>query len=326
MAFHIPTIEDIREAARRLSGDVHETPVLTSKTFDELTSTRCFLKAENVQRVGAFKIRGALNKLRTLSDEERARGVITYSSGNHGQATACAARLENVSCVVVMPEDARAAKRNATLAYGAEVTTAGTTSEDRHTRAMELQERHGYTVIPPYEDPLIIAGQGTCGLEVVRQVPDLDVLLVPVGGGGLISGCALAVKSLMPSVEVIGVETAGADDATQSFHRKELIRYASTDTIADGMRNLSVGKLNFELMLDYVDDMITVSDSDVVAMMRFFFERMKMVVEPTGAVTATAARVHAHRFAGKTVCAVVSGGNIGTEDFCALTASGGSAS
>lgn len=319
MHHHTPTLEDIRRAAERISGDAHRTPVLTSQTFHRETDANTFFKMENLQRVGAFKIRGALNRIRSLGPEEKARGVITYSSGNHGQATAAAARIEGARCVVVMPEDARAAKRDATIAYGAEVVTAGMTSEDRYARAMELHEEFGYTVIPPYDDPFIIAGQGTCGLEIAEEVPGLDILLVPVGGGGLISGCAVAVKSLMPAVQVIGVETEGADDATQSFRRGVLTRYESTDTIADGMRNLSVGKLNFAVMREYVDDMVTVSDTDVLSMMRFFFERMKTVVEPTGSVAAAAVRLHRGRFAGKTVCAIVSGGNIGVADFCSLT-------
>ncbi len=313
-----PRFEDIQQAAASISGRIHKTPVLHSRTFNNETNSRSFFKAENLQRIGAFKIRGALNKIRSLSDEEKSRGVITFSSGNHGQATALAARLENIQCVVVMPEDARISKKNAAQGYGAEIITAGTTSEDRYQRAMELRKQYGYTVIPPYEDPFIIAGQGTCGLEIVEQIPDVEYVLIPVGGGGLISGCALAIKSKLPSVKVIGVETAGADDANQSFRQKKLVRYESTNTIADGMRNLSLGTINFEMLLRFVDDMLTVSDDDVVAMMRFFFERMKTVVEPTGAVASAAIRVHNERFKDKRVCAIISGGNIGIEDFCRL--------
>jgi len=315
MSFKIPSYTSIEEAATRISENIHRTPILTSQTFDRETGTHTHFKAENLQRIGAFKIRGALNKIRSLSDKEKSRGVITFSSGNHGQATALAARLENIKSVVVMPEDARISKKNAARGYGAEIVSAGTTSEDRYQRAMELHEQYGYTVIPPYEDSLIITGQGTCGLEIVEQIPDVEYVLIPVGGGGLISGCALAIKSKLPSVKVIGVETVGADDANQSFRQKKLIRYDSTNTIADGMRNLSLGKINFEMIVQYVDDMLMVSDEEVVAMMRFFFERMKTVVEPTGAVASAAIRVHNERFKDKRVCAIISGGNIGIEDF-----------
>jgi threo-3-hydroxy-L-aspartate ammonia-lyase len=214
-----------------------------------------------------------------------------------------------------MPENARASKLKAAEGYGAEVITAGTTSEDRMNRAMELHEKHGYTVISPYDDPYVIAGQGTCGVEIIEQVPDVEVVLIPVGGGGLISGCALAIKSEKPSVEVIGVETEGADDANQTFRQKKLVRYEKTSTIADGMRNLSLGNLNFKMIMKYVDDMLTVSDAEVIETMRFFFERMKIVAEPTGAVAPAAVQVHSERFKDKKVCAVISGGNIGIDDF-----------
>lgn len=315
MITDLPTFSDIENANTRLAGAIHTTPVLHSRTFDSQTHTRSFFKAENLQRIGAFKIRGALNKIRSLTDGEKARGVVTFSSGNHAQATALAARLENIPCIVVMPENARESKRKATEGYGARVMTAGTTSDERLNRAMELHNEHGYTIIPPYDDPYVIAGQGTCGLEIIDQIPDVDVVLIPVGGGGLISGCALAIKSLKPSVKVIGVETDGADDAYQSFRQKKLIRYETTSTIADGIRSLSVGDRNFAMIMQYVDDMLTVPDAEVVEMMRFFFERMKIVAEPTGAVASAAARVHRQRFQDQKVCAIISGGNIGSKDF-----------
>jgi len=314
----MPTFADIEQAVSRIAGDIHTTPLLRSRTFDAQTDTHTYFKAENLQRIGAFKIRGAFNKIRNLTDDEKSRGVITFSSGNHGQATALAARLAKIKSIVVMPENARASKRKATEEYGARVILAGSTSEDRYNHAMELHKEFGYTVIPPYDDPFIIAGQGTCGIEILNQLPGIDVVLAPVGGGGLIAGCALAIKTMQPSVRVIGVETEGADDANQSFKQKKLIRYEKTSTIADGMRNLSVGDLNFEMVLKYVDDMLTVSDADVITMMKFFFERMKIVVEPTGAVAPAAVRVHGDMFKGKNVCAIISGGNIGAEDFCSL--------
>jgi threo-3-hydroxy-L-aspartate ammonia-lyase len=318
MEIQMPTLADIEQAAERIKGEIHLTPLLHSRTFDSETGSSTSFKTENLQRVGAFKIRGALNKIRSLTEYEKSRGVVTFSSGNHGQATALATRLEDIKCVVVMPENARTSKRNAAQGYGAHVVAAGTTSEDRYKRAMELHKEFGYTIIPPYDDHFIIAGQGTCGLEIIEQFPDVDVVLIPVGGGGLISGCALAIKSKKSGVRVIGVETKGADDANQSFRQKKLIRYDKTSTIADGMRNLSLGNLNFEMILKYVDDMMTVSDEDVISMMRFFFERMKIVVEPTGAVAAAAVRVHCDQFQGKRVCAVISGGNIDTNDFFSL--------
>jgi len=314
----MPTFTNIEEAAARIAGNIHTTPLLKSRTFNEQTGTITYFKAENLQRIGAFKIRGAFNKILQLSDDEKSRGIVTYSSGNHAQATALAARSANIQCLVVMPENARTSKRTATEGYGAQVVLAGKTSEDRFNRAMELHKESGYTIIPPYDDSYIIAGQGTCGMEIVKQYSDVDAVLAPVGGGGLIAGCALAIKTLKPTVRVIGVETEGADDANQSFRQKKLIRYEKTVTIADGMRNLSVGNLNFEMILRYVDDMLTVSDADVIEMMRFFFERMKIVAEPTGAVAPAAVRVHSDMFKGKKVCAIISGGNIGTEDFCSL--------
>jgi threo-3-hydroxy-L-aspartate ammonia-lyase len=317
-----PTYGEIEDAVKRIGNDAHTTPVFRSRTFNRLTDTDAYFKAENLQRVGAFKIRGALNKIRSLSKEEKRPGVITYSSGNHAQATALAAQMEKIRCVVVMPEDARRSKRSAAEEYGADIVIAGLTSDDRYHRARELQEKFGYTMIPPYDDPYIIAGQGTCGLEILRQLPEVEAILVPVGGGGLIAGCALAVKSVRPDIRVIGVETEGADDANQSFRQKIIVKYESTSTIADGMRNLSVGNLTFDIMVQHVDDMLTVSDDDVRLMMRFFFERMKMVVEPTGAVAPAAVRVHAGKFTGKKVCAIISGGNIGIDDFFELLGSG----
>lgn len=318
MIKNIPTFADIEQAIIQIAGNIHITPLLRSRTFDTQTGTSTYFKAENLQRIGAFKFRGAYNKICNLSELEKSRGVITFSSGNHGQATALAARLANIKCIVVMPENARASKRKATEEYGARVILAGTTSEDRFNRAMELHKEYGYTVIPPYDDPFIIAGQGTCGIEILNQFADIDIVLIPVGGGGLIAGCALAIKSMQPSIRVIGVETEGADDATHSFRQKKLIRYEKTSTIADGMRNLALGEVNFEMILKYVDDMLTVSDADVITMMQFFFERMKIVVEPTGAVAPAAVRVHGDMFKGKNVCTIISGGNIGAEDFCSL--------
>ncbi len=316
MKHSLPAFDDVRRALERIKTDIHTTPVLHSSGFDRETGCTAFFKAENFQRTGAFKLRGAINKIRSLQDSEKTRGVVTFSSGNHGQATALAARLEGIRCIVVMPQNASEFKKKAASGYGAILEFAGTTSEERMTRALELQNEYGSILVPPYDDPFIIAGQGTCAVEIVNQIPDLDIVLIPVGGGGLISGCAIVIKSLNPKIKVIGVETEGADDANRSFREKKLIRYDRTETIADGMRNLCVGDLNFEAIVTYVDDMLTVTDDGVRDMMKFFFERMKIAVEPTGAVSAAAIRTHSGIFSGKRVCAIISGGNIGTADFC----------
>jgi threo-3-hydroxy-L-aspartate ammonia-lyase len=311
-------MDDIYAAVRRIENDIQMTPVCASRTFDRRTGAIVRFKCENLQRTGSFKLRGALNKVRSLAGAESPAGVITFSSGNHGQAVALAAGISQIPCIVVMPEDARPAKQAAVRAYGANVVFAGTTSEDRRLRAVALQERYGYAMVPPYDDPFVVAGQGTVALEILEQAGDVDAVLVPVGGGGLISGCALAVKSVRPRITVIGVEPEGADDASRSFLTGSLVRYERTSTIADGVRNLSLGDLNFALIRRYVDDFITVSDDDIREMMKFFFERMKLVVEPTGAVAAAALLKHAKRFRDKKVCCIVSGGNIDAGDFSRL--------
>lgn len=311
------TLDDIRKTAEN-NREVHRTPVFTSQTLSDQTGIDVCFKAENLQKAGAFKIRGALNTVRSLSEEEKARGVVTYSSGNHAQATAIAAALEGIDCVVVMPEDVREVKKQGARSYGAEVELAGYTTEDRRKRAMELKEQHGYTVIPPYDDPRIITGQATTALEILEQVSDVEYILVPIGGGGLISGVALATKYINPNVKVIGVETEGADDAKRSFEQGKIVRLDSVDTIADGIRSLCVGDLNFEIIRQYVDDVITIPDDRILQMMRFFFERMKLVVEPTGAVASGALPEYSERFQGAKVCSIISGGNIGVEQFAEM--------
>ena len=311
------TLDDIRNTAEK-NKEVHRTPVFASTTLSDQTGIEVCFKAENLQKAGAFKIRGALNAVRSLSDEEKARGVITYSSGNHAQATALAAALEGINCIVVMPEDVREVKKQGARSYGAAIELAGYTTEDRRKRAMELKEQHGYTVIPPYDDPRIITGQGTVALEVLEQVSDLDYILAPIGGGGLISGIALATKLINPKIKVIGVETEGADDAKRSFEQGEIIRLDTVETIADGIRSLCVGDLNFEVIRQYVDDIVTIPDERILQMMRFFFERMKLVVEPTGAVASGALLEHSQRFQGAKVCSIISGGNIGVEQFAEM--------
>ena len=304
------TISDIEAAARVIAPHVHRTPLLTSATFDALTGNTTFFKAENLQRIGAFKIRGAYNKIASLTDAERARGVIAHSSGNHAQGVALASKLFGIAATVVMPHNSLPNKLEATKGYGANVVLCEDSTDDRERVTSELIERHRYVLIHPYNDEKLIAGQGTVALELFQDVKDLDVLFVPVGGGGLIAGCAVAAKHFSSTVRVIGVETEGANDCYQSFRAGRIIKIPAANTIADGMRTLSVGPINFEIMQRCVDDVITVGDADVLRMMKFFYERMKVVVEPTGAVAPAAALVNALGLRGKRIGAVISGGNV----------------
>ena len=301
---------DIEEARRVLNGVVHKTPLLTSRTFNERSGNTVFLKGEHLQRVGAFKIRGAYNKIASLKPEERRRGVVAHSSGNHAQGVALAARLLDVKATVVMPRNSVPAKVEATRAYGAEVVFCGDSSGDRERVARELQEQQGLAPVPPYDDDKIIAGQGTIVPEVFEEVQHLDYLFVPVGGGGLIAGNALAAKRLFPRIRVIGVETEAANDCAQSFRQKSIVRIDPPKTIADGMRTQSVGVRNFEIILRYVDDVVTVTDEQVIGTMKFLFERMKAVVEPTGAVAPAAVLYNVLGVHSSAVCAIISGGNV----------------
>jgi threo-3-hydroxy-L-aspartate ammonia-lyase len=306
---------DIESAYSVLKNVIHKTPLLSSKTFDGMVGVQTYFKAENFQRIGAFKIRGAYNKIFALSQEERKAGVIAHSSGNHAQGVALACKLLGIKSVVVMPSDSVKSKVEAAKSYGAEVVFTGNTTDDREKTTTELIDKYGYTLVPPYDDDKIIAGQGTVGLEIMQEIKDLDYLFVPVGGGGLISGCAVAIKNISPKTKVIGVETEGANDCYQSFKEKRIVKLASVNTIADGMRTLSVGKHNFEIIMKYVDDVITVTDEDAVDMIKFFFGRMKIVVEPTGAVAPAAIMKNVLGLKDKKVCAVISGGNVDTKLF-----------
>jgi len=300
---------DIEEAYRRLKPIVHHTPLLRSRTFDEISGNTVLCKAENLQRIGAFKIRGAYHKIASLSSEERQRGIVAHSSGNHAQGVALACKLLGVKGTVVMPEGSTPNKVDAARAYGAEIVFCKDSSEDRERVARELERQHGYILVPPFDDDMIIAGQGTVMMEIADDVEALDYLFVPIGGGGLIGGCALAAKQRFPSIRVIGVETAPANDAQQSFRTKSIVRIAPPATIADGMRTQALGKRNFEIIMRYVDDIVTVRDEQVVTMMRFFLERMKTLAEPTGAVAPAAVYHNVLKLSGKRVAAVISGGN-----------------
>ncbi len=269
-----------------------------------------WLKAENLQRTGSFKIRGAYNAVAGLNEAERARGVITYSSGNHGQAVACAAQLQGIHAMVVMPEDAMPGKIEATRRWGAEVCFAGHTSLDRQERALELVEEHGYSVIPPFDDVRIIAGQGTAGLEILEQRPTLTAVVVPIGGGGLISGISTAIKSLRPDVRVIGVEPEGGADAQQSLATGTLVTLPKINTVADGLRTSRVGELNFEIIRQCVDEIVRVPDSEILEAVGLIAREARLVVEPSGAVAPAAVLFGHTGLEGADIVAVISGGNV----------------
>jgi threonine dehydratase len=305
------TIDDVREAARRLKGHIHRTPVITSRSFDEASGHRVFFKCENLQRAGAFKIRGALNKLLTLTDEERRRGVVGFSSGNHAQGVALAAKLTRASAIILMPTDAPASKVAATRGYGAEVVFYDRQTEDREARAKDLVATTGRVLVPPYDDPAIMAGQGTAALELLEEVPDLDALLTPMGGGGLMAGCSTVATALRPSMKIYGVEADTANDTYLSFKKGERVSIAPPPTIADGIRNLSPGTLTFPINQRNVTDVLLVSDKEIEEAVRFLLLRAKILVEPTGAVPAAA--LLADRLPmpkGSRVGVVLSGGNI----------------
>ena len=307
------TFSDIQSAYERVKPIVHRTPILRSSTFNNLTGLNVYFKAENFQKIGAFKIRGAYNKISSLSDEQKKAGIIAHSSGNHAQGVALSCKILGLKSVIVMPENSLKNKIEAVKSYGSEVIFCGETTDDRERKTFALIEKFGYTFVPPYDDDFIIAGQGTTALEIIDELKDLDYLFIPIGGGGLISGCSIVVKHLSPKTKVIGVETEGANDCYQSFKNKELVKLKSTNTIADGMRTLSVGRRNFEIIMKYVDDVVTVSDGDLIEMMKFFLERMKIVVEPTGAVASAALMKNVLSLKNKNVCAIISGGNVDLE-------------
>ncbi|MBD2499698.1 threo-3-hydroxy-L-aspartate ammonia-lyase [Anabaena azotica] len=304
------SINDIQAAQLRLAGIAHRTPVLTSRTVNDRTHCEVFFKCENFQRTGAFKFRGAYNALAQLSPAQKNQGVLTFSSGNHGQAIALAGKLLNIPTTIVMPDDAPTVKQTATKSYGAEVILYNRQQTNREELAQNLASDRALTLIPPYDHPHVIAGQGTAALELVQEVGELDLLLVCCGGGGLISGCAIAAKALLPDVRVIGVEPALADDATRSFYTKTLQTVKNPQTIADGARTPSLGKITFPLVLQYVDDMVTVSEQAISRTMFFLWERMKIVVEPTGVLAAAALLEDVVTAPGKRVGVIISGGNV----------------
>lgn len=304
------TYSDIENAYRRIQPAIHKTPLLTSKTFNSQCGNDVYLKCENFQRIGAFKIRGAYNKIARLTTEERKKGIVAHSSGNHAQGVALAASMLNVKSTVVMPKNSLPNKVNAARSYGAEIIFSEDSSDDRERVAKRLETEFGFIPVPPFDDDDIIAGQGTISVEIAQDLDELDYLFVPVGGGGIIAGNAIAAKQHFPKIKIIGVETEPANDCYRSFRKKEIIRIDPPATIADGMRTQAVGKRNFEIILKYVDDIITVTDAQVMEMMRFVMERMKIIVEPTGAVAPAAVFHNILGITGKKVCAIVSGGNL----------------
>ena len=304
------TIEDVCSAAERIRNVAHRTPVATSRLLDEECGNRMLLKCENLQRAGAFKFRGAFNAISRLTETERARGVITYSSGNHAQAVALVSKMLGVRATIVMPANAPAMKLEATRSYGAEIVTYDPVSAKRETIAVEIAAERGCSVIPPFDHPHVIAGQGTAALELIEESGPHDLLLVPCGGGGLLSGCAIASKHLAPACRVIGVEPTAGDDATRSFHSGTLITVHNPDTIADGARTASLGQLTFPLVRRWADDMVTVEDDDLVRTMRFVWTRMKLIVEPTGVLGLAAIFNHRYAVEGKKIGVIISGGNV----------------
>lgn len=285
----LPTADDVRRAAIQIARAAHRTPVLTSRTIDEHVGARVFFKCENLQRAGAFKFRGAYNALSRLTLPEQRRGVVTYSSGNHAQAVALAGRLLDIPRTIVMPSDAPHVKKAATIAYGGEVVEYDRARESREAIGRALADERGLTLIPPYDHPDVIAGQGTATLELIEEAGPLDLLLIPCGGGGLLSGSALIARDLSPDCLVVGVEPAAGDDATRSFQTRRLQSVSNPDTVADGARTPSLGSLTFPLVLDLVSDMTTVTDRELLDTMFFLWERLKVLVEPTGALAAAAA-------------------------------------
>ena len=322
------TFGDVQQAAQRLAGQAHRTPVLRSRSADERSGASLFFKCENLQRMGAFKFRGAYNALSQFTPAQKRAGVIAFSSGNHAQAVALSARLLDMPSVIVMPQDAPQSKLEATRAYQqgmarSEVVLFDRYTEDREALCRRLADERGMTMIPPYDHPHVMAGQGTAALELIEEVGTLDALLVCVGGGGLISGCAVAAKHLLPDVAVYGIEPEAGNDTQQSLQRGEIVRIDTPRTIADGAQTQSSGQLTFPVIQTLVNGVLTVSDAQLVQAMRFFAARMKLVVEPTGCLAAAAVLQDAIDLRGQRVGVIVSGGNVDLARFGALLAGAG---
>ncbi len=314
------SFDDVAAAARRLAGVAHRTPVMTSRTADALCGGTLFFKCENLQRMGAFKFRGAYNALAQFTPEQRRAGVIAFSSGNHAQAIALSARLLGMPAAIVMPKDAPQMKIDATRGYGAEVLLYDRYTENREALGAKIAEERGMTLIPPYDHPHVMAGQGTAALELIDEVGALDLLFVCVGGGGLISGCATAAKHRRPECAVIGVEPEAGNDVQQSLERGEIVHIDVPRTIADGAQTQHAGRYTFPVIQALVDEIVTVTDEQLVKAMRFFGERMKIIVEPTGCLGAAAALDNVVDVRGRRVGVILSGGNIDLRRYAELVA------
>lgn len=304
------SFHDILAARERLAGVAHRTPTLTSRQFNEQAGCEVFFKAENLQRAGAFKFRGAYNKIASLGAEERHRGLLAYSSGNHAQAVALAARYFGVPAVIVMPHDAPEIKVNATRSYGAEVIFYDRYRESREGVGERIARERSLTLVPPFDDDFVIAGQGTAAIELMEDVPDLDFLLTPASGCGLLAGCAIAAKHLRPQIRLFGVEPEAGNDTWQSMRKGERVEIPVPQTIADGLQTPSPGKLTFPIIQELVEDILLVSDDELVETVRFVLERMKVLIEPSGAAAAAAVRHRKFDFTGRRVGVVLSGGNV----------------
>jgi threonine dehydratase len=307
---HLPTYDDVVQAASRIAGTANRTPVLTSRTINDAFGAEVFFKCENMQRMGAFKFRGAFNALSKFTPEQRRAGVVAFSSGNHAQAIALAARLLGMPATIVMPHDAPAAKVAATRGYGGNVVVYDRYTEDREQIGRELADKHGLTLIPPYDHPDVIAGQGTAARELFEETGTLDALFAPLGGGGLLAGTALSTRALAPQCRLYGVEPEAGNDGQQSFRSGAIVHIDTPRTIADGAQTQHLGNHTFPIIRRDVDDILTVQDDELVQCMRFFAERMKIVVEPTGCLGFAAARRMQDALHGKRVGIIVSGGNI----------------
>jgi len=317
----LPTFDDVAAAAQRIEGHAHKTPVLTSRTVDAELGAQVFFKCENLQRMGAFKFRGAFNALSRFSPGQRKAGVVAFSSGNHAQAIALSARLLGIPATIVMPHDAPAAKVAATKGYGGKVVSYDRYQEDREQIGRELADRHGLTLIPPYDHPDVLAGQGTAAKELFEQTGPLDAFFVPLGGGGLLSGCALATRALSSQCKLYGVEPEAGNDGQRSLRSGTIVHIDTPLTIADGAQTQHLGNITFPIIQRDVTDVLTASDADLVECMRFLASRMKLVVEPTGCLGFAAARRLKDELKGKRVGILVSGGNVDLDRFAALLAS-----
>jgi threonine dehydratase len=316
----LPTYDDVCAAARRLEGRAHKTPVMTSRTIDREMDAELFFKCENLQRMGAFKFRGAFNALSKFDERQRRAGVVTFSSGNHAQAIALSASLLGIPATIIMPSDAPAAKMAATRGYGGKVVIYDRYTEDREEIGRALAEEHGLTLIPPYDHPDVIAGQGTAARELFEEAGKLDALFVSLGGGGLLSGSALSARALSPRCALYGVEPEAGNDGQQSFRSGRIVHIETPKTIADGAQTQHLGVHTFEIIRREVNDILTATDAQLVECMRFFVERMKLVVEPTGCLGLAAARAMKETLKGKRVGVILSGGNVDMARLCALLA------